>query len=119
MSKASEDSRMLSIAGNARILLFREPVDLRKGFECLSSEVEAVYENQLTSGAYFIFLNRRRNLIKVLYWDSDGLVIWNKRLEKGTFSKSHLKKQIMNRKEFFMMLEGIIPKRIQYRHIIS
>lgn len=110
---------MLSIAGNARILLFREPVDLRKGFESLSSEVEAVYGNELTSGAYFIFLNSRRNLIKVLYWDSDGLVIWNKRLERGTFSKAHLNKQMMSRREFFMMLEGIIPKRIQHRHTIS
>jgi transposase len=119
MPATSEGFRMLSIAGNARILLFREPVDLRKGFESLSSEVEAVYGNQLTSGAYFIFLNTRRNLIKVLYWDSDGLVIWNKRLEKGTFSKAHLNKQVMNRRDFFMMLEGIIPKRVQHRHIIS
>lgn len=109
---------MLSVPGNARIFLFREPVDLRKGFEGLAHAVEVTFGNEVTSGAYFLFLNRRRNMIKILYWDSDGLVIWYKRLEKGTFSKAHLKRQLMSRREFFMLLEGIIPKRLQHRHSI-
>jgi len=110
---------MLSISGQARILLFRDPVDLRKGFEGLSSVVEDAFGNELTSGAFFVFLNRRRDRMKVLYWDADGLAIWYKRLERGSFSKPHLKNQSINRKEFLMLLEGIIPKRIQRRHSIS
>lgn len=110
---------MLSIAGNARIFLFQDPMDLRKGFEGLSRLVEEAFGDILTSGAYFIFLNRRRDRMKVLYFDADGLVIWYKRLEKGSFSRSHLKKSTMTRREFFMLLEGIIPKRLQKRHNIS
>lgn len=110
---------MLSIPGNARIFLFKDSVDLRKGFEGLSHFVEQTFCDLLTSGAYFIFLNRRRDRMKVLYWDADGLAIWCKRLEKGTFSRTHLKKTSMTRREFFMLLEGIIPKRLQRRHNIS
>ena len=109
---------MLSIAGNARIFLFRNPTDLRKGFEGLSYSIEQAFGSMLTSGAYFIFLNRRRDRMKVLYWDADGLAIWYKRLEKGTFSRRDLKKESLSRKEFLMLLEGIIPKRIQRRHNI-
>jgi transposase len=109
---------MLSIAGNARIFVFQSPRDLRKGFEGLSLLVEEAFGDTLTSGAYFIFLNRRRDRMKVLYWDADGLVIWYKRLEKGSFSRFHLQKSTMTRREFFMLLEGIIPKRLQRRHSI-
>jgi len=109
---------MLSISGNARIFLFQDPMDLRKGFEGLSYLVEEAFGDILTSGAYFIFLNRRRDRMKVLYWDADGLVIWYKRLEKGSFSRSHLQKTTMTRREFFMLLEGITPKRLQRRHSI-
>jgi transposase len=109
---------MLSISGNAKIFLFKDPIDLRKGFEGLGCFVEQTFGDILTSGAYFVFLNKRRDRMKVLYWDADGLVIWYKRLEKGTFSKTHLMQDSMNRKEFIMLLEGIIPKRIQRRHNI-
>lgn len=93
-------------------------MDLRKGFEGLSHLVEETFGDILTSGAYFIFLNRRKDRMKVLYWDADGLVIWYKRLEKGSFSLSHLNKPTMTRREFFMLLEGIIPKRLQRRHSV-
>lgn len=107
---------MLSISGSARIFLCKEPTDMRKGFEGLSSFVEQTFAGALTSGAYFVFLNKRRDRMKVLYWDADGLAIWYKRLEKGSFSRSHPEKEVMTRREFFMMLEGIIPKRLQRRH---
>jgi len=106
---------MLALAGNARIFLCREAIDMRKGFESLSGLVEALFSGELTSGAYFVFLNWNRNRMKVMYWDVDGLVIWYKRLEKGSFPKQEKGETIMDRKEFFMLLEGIIPKRIQKR----
>jgi transposase len=55
---------------------------MRKGVEALSVLVEANCEAELMTGAYFVFVNRLKNKMKVLYWDSDGFAIWWKRLEK-------------------------------------
>jgi transposase len=106
---------MLAITGKTRLFLHRESVDLRKGFEGLSSIVENVFKQELTGGAYFVFLNRQRDRMKVLYWDGDGLAIWYKRLEKGSFPKRSIESIIMDRRDFFMLLEGIIPRRVQKR----
>ncbi len=99
-----------------RILVHQDPVDMRKGFEGLSALVEVVFSEELTSGTYFAFLNRQKNRLKILYWDGDGLAIWYKRLEKGTFGKTCQVE--MSKTEFFLMLEGIVPKRISKRYRI-
>lgn len=106
---------MLALAGNAKIFLCNESVDLRKGFEGLSGLVEMHFQEELTSGAYFIFLNKQRDRIKVLYWDIDGLAIWYKRLEKGRFARNAQQQPLMERREFLMLLEGVTPKRLQKR----
>lgn len=110
---------MLTFSGNVRIFLCQIATDLRKGFDGLSAIVENAYEENLTSGAYFVFFNKPRDRIKILYYDLDGLAIWYKRLEKGTFSKSNLKSGRIERRQFLMLLEGIVPKRLQKRHKIS
>jgi transposase len=110
---------MLTIGSLARIFLCQNPTDLRKGFEGLSLLVDTLFSGELFTGAYFVFLNRRRDRMKVLYWDADGLAIWYKRLEKGTFSKRNMNKILMGRREFFMLLEGIIPRRMQKRYTLS
>lgn len=109
---------MLTITGNARIFVFGEPVNMRKSFEGLCAIVEQ-YSEEPTSGAFFVFLNRQRNKMKVLYWDNDGLAIWYKRLEKGRFPLKDSGKIAMNRRGFFMLLEGIIPKRISTRFYLE
>jgi len=110
---------MLALPGEARVFVYQEAVDLRKGFEGLGAIVEKTFCAELTSGAYFAFLNRRKDRMKVLYWDGDGLVIWYKRLEKGRFLKTKSDTPMMSRREFFMLLEGITPKRLQVRYNIS
>lgn len=110
---------MLSLASNARIFLCKNALDMRKSFEGLSVVVENIFSGELTTGAFFVFLNRRQTCMKVLYWDGDGLAIWYKRLEKGTFSLQNKEKCTMSRKEFIMLLEGITPKRLKVRYNIA
>ena len=77
---------MISLPHLVRVFLHAPPTDLRKGFDALSGLVTTVFGQDLTSGCLFLFVNRRRDRIKILYWDRDGLAIWYKRLETpGTF----------------------------------
>lgn len=105
---------MLSIPANARLFLCRAPISMRKSFEGLSTVVEQMFPGELLSGAFFIFLSRRRDHMKVLYWDGDGFVIFYKRLEKGSFSTKNETSALL-RRDFLMLLEGITPKRLQAR----
>lgn len=110
---------MLALAGGSRFFIHKDPIDLRKGFEGLSLVVERVFDQELTGGAYFIFVNRVRDRMKVLYWDGDGLAIWYKRLEKGTFPRKSMNKDLMERREFLMLLEGVTPHRLQKRFSVN
>lgn len=76
---------MLSILAETRIFLAIAPTDMRKGFDGLQGVVTTVLEQDPLSGHLFLFINRRRDKLKVLYWDGDGLAIWYRRLEQGTF----------------------------------
>lgn len=107
---------MLVLSADAKVFVYSSPMDLRKGFEGLGSIVEQEFNEEVTSGAYFAFLNRRKDRMKVLYWDGDGLVVWYKRLERGTFSGKSSKNLPLSRREFFMLLEGIVPKRFNVRY---
>lgn len=110
---------MLTIPGNARIFLCDYPVNMRKSFEGLSSLVEQLFPGELLSGALFIFLNRRKDHMKVLFWDKDGLIIWFKRLEKGSFNWKWGEKASLDRRGFLMLLEGITAKRLQDRYSVT
>ena len=73
---------MISLPHPVRVFLHTPPTDLRKGFDALSGLVATAFGQDLTSGHLFLFVNRRRDRIKILYWDhGDGLAIWYKRLE--------------------------------------
>lgn len=110
---------MFALPGDAKVFVHREPVDLRKGFEGLSALVEHSFCVELTSGAFFVFLNRTKNRMKVLYWDGDGLAIWYKRLEKGCFAQSKKESCVLTRREFLMLLEGVVPRRMNLRYNLS
>jgi transposase len=77
---------MISLPSSVRVFLHAPPTDLRKGFDALSGLVTTAFGQDPTSGHLFLFFNRRRDRIKILYWDhGDGLAIWYKRLESGSF----------------------------------
>jgi transposase len=105
---------MLTIPGNARLFLCQYPINMRKSFEGLTAEIAKLFPGELLTGAFFIFLNRRRDHMKVLFWDQDGFVIYFKRLEKGSFLWRG-DGAVLDRRAFLMLLEGITPKRLQPR----
>ena len=106
---------MLTITGGAKVFLCHMSVNLRKSFEGLSKIVTEQIGENLISNSYYVFINKTRDLMKVLYFDGDGLAIWAKRLEKGRFPRTSEGKPLLERREFFMLLEGVIPKKIQKR----
>lgn len=109
----------MMVPGNARFFLYEQSMNMRKSFEGLGTAIEQFFPGELLSGAYFIFLNRKRDHIKILYWDSDGLAIWYKRLEKGSFPRREKGAPSINRREFLMLLEGITPKRLNPRYTLK
>ena len=76
---------MLNFTGSLKVFLATEHVDLRKSFTGLWAITLNKLKEDPTSGALYIFTNRRRTRIKILYWDGTGLWVLIKRLEKGTF----------------------------------
>lgn len=109
---------MLTLPANARIFLCKDPISMRKSFEGLSAAVEQLFPGELFSGALFIFLNRDRSHMKVLFWDQDGFAIWYKRLERGSFVR-HAQNNVLDRREFLMLLEGIEPKKIRSNFLLE
>ena len=76
---------MLSLPLPVRIFLCSRHADLRKSFDGLAQMVREFLGADPLSGHLFVFRNKRGDRLKLLYWDSDGLAIWYKRLEQGTF----------------------------------
>ena len=76
---------MLSFSSRQRYFLYRGATDMRKGFNGLSGLVRQHIDHDLLSGDVFIFLNKRRDRVKLLVWDRTGFVVWYKVLEQGTF----------------------------------
>jgi transposase len=75
------------VSAAVRVFLCTRPTDMRKSFDALSGLVQECFGQDPLAGHLFLFLNRRRDRIKILHFDRDGLVIWYKRLEAGTFQQ--------------------------------
>jgi transposase len=75
---------MLALTPSLRIFVAVAPVDLRRGFEGLSAHVETVLQQPVVEGGLFVFTNRRRNRLRLLWFDGTGLWVATKRLEGGT-----------------------------------
>jgi transposase len=76
---------VLSLSAATRVFVALQPVDMRLGFNGLYALTQTVLQQEVLSGHLFVFTNKRRNRIRLLYWDGSGLWLCAKRLEKGTF----------------------------------
>ena len=76
---------MLSIPANVCVYLCTQATDMRKGFDGLHALVLQVFQRDPLDGHLFLFINRRRNRLKILWWDRDGMALFYKRLEAGTY----------------------------------
>ncbi len=110
---------MLSVATNTRIFVAAGATDMRKGFDGLQGIVTSVLQQDPLSGHLFLFVNRRRDKLKILYWDSDGLAIWYRRLEQGTFQMPEIaddqKSGEIRSDELTMLLRGVDLKSVRRR----
>lgn len=76
---------MFSPGSQAKIWLCTQPTDMRKSFDGLCALVKTQLELNPLSGQYFVFVNRRKTQMKILYFESSGYCLWCKRLEQGQF----------------------------------
>ena len=76
---------MIGLSHGVKVYICTTPADMRRGFDGLSGMTQSLMEQDPLSGHLFVFRNRNRDRLKILYWDQDGLAIWYKRLEQGTF----------------------------------
>ena len=76
---------MLSLSTATRIFVALAPVDMRQSFNGLYARVQTLLQQEPTSGHWFVFTNKPRTRLKILFWDGSGLFVCAKRLEKGTF----------------------------------
>jgi transposase len=95
-----------------RVYVATQPVSLRRSFDGLSNEVRAVLGRDPLSGHVFVFLNRRKNQVKLLVWTRGGFTIIHKRLERGTFAfaqqvTSEAQSVEVDAHELSMLLEGV------------
>lgn len=102
---------MISIDSSTRIFVAITPTDMRKGFDGLQGLVSSTLCQDPLSGHLFLFVNRRRDKLKVLYWDGDGLAIWYRRLEQGTFQMPEVNDDRtaaeISREDLMMLIRGL------------
>jgi transposase len=77
---------MIHLPASVRVYLCLTPCDMRKSFDSLQTLVRDQLELDAFAGHLFVFASRRKDRVKILYWDRDGFAIWSKRLEEGTYA---------------------------------
>jgi transposase len=104
---------MIALPPQIRIFLYRLPTDMRKSFNGLVALTESALRQDPLSGSLFVFVNRRRDRIKILYWGQTGFCIWYQQLQKGTYQlpgQDSLERQEtieVTRSQLSLILDGI------------
>ena len=100
---------MMRPSGDVPVYLHRQPVDFRKAINGLSLMVQDERLLDAYSESLFVFINKARNRIKLLYWEKNGFCLWMKRLEKNKFSwpSKHIETSVnLNTQELNGLLDG-------------
>ncbi|NQY36668.1 MAG: IS66 family insertion sequence element accessory protein TnpB [Alteromonadaceae bacterium] len=94
---------------NLSVWLYAQPVDMRKQFDGLAALAQSKLNSVASSGELFVFVNRRRTQIKILYYSHGGYCLWSKRLEQGQFHrvKNEGDKIPLNWAQLQCLIEGI------------
>lgn len=110
---------MLHLEASCQYYLFSGNTDMRKGFDSLCGIVLSQMQLEILSGAIFIFINKKGNQIKLLLWEGDGLSIYYKRLEKGTYERPRMddgkSSCTITPLQLQFILQGVVLQKIQYR----
>jgi transposase len=109
---------MLNLSTATRVFVALQPVDMRQGFNGLYGQVRSVLQQDPLSGHWFVFTNKSRNRLKVLFWDGSGLWVCAKRLEKGTFGwpQGEGVSQQLRAEELSLLLHGLEGTRRPHWH---
>lgn len=110
---------MLAVPPTTQIYLYMQNVDMRRSFDGLYAIVQSEFTRDIRLGDYFMFINKRRDRIKIIWWDRDGLAIFMKRLEAGTFQRlenaTDEKSLLIDQAQLTMLLSGIDASNIKRR----
>jgi transposase len=114
---------MISLAPGVAIYLATAPTDMRKGFDGLVHVVAEHVRKNVLDGGLYVFFNRSRNRVKLLWWQEGGLCIWYQRLERGTFEvpkvATDAQSAVLTPTELGLILGGIelssVRRRKRYR----
>ena len=100
---------MLLPSENIKVYLALGATDMRKSINGLSILVSKQMDLDPFSGHLFVFCNRKKNMIKVLFWDRNGFCLWHKRLEKHSFKwpASRSDMMVIERRELFWLMDGL------------
>lgn len=119
---------MIQLPASVRVYLCTSACDMRRSFDGLHAMVVGVMQLDAFAGHLFVFSNRRRDRLKILYWDRDGFAVWAKRLEEGTYAMPFAEGQAQREitaGELSALLSGIDlsqanrRKRYQRKHITA
>ena len=111
---------MIHLPASVRVYLCLTACDMRKSFDGLHQLVRDYLQLDAFAGHLFVFASRRRDRLKILYWDRDGFAVWSKRLEEGTYAmplggSAEEQRREITAQELGALLSGIDLSRAQRR----
>lgn len=114
---------MLHLSSVTKYYWYNGITDMRKGFDGLCGLVQQHMGAQVLQGGVFIFVNRKRNQIKLLTWEGDGLAIYHKRLEKGVYELPSLSADhssaVIDAVQLQLILQGIMLQSVRKKKRFS